>query len=322
MDERSIMRDLEAVPKQTRDELTLARIHQRERDFGLAPFQGGASETLAASQARLRVLNELRCNWERGFKGGRAWRYPKLTALLKQKPLGFWNERQEMSASEIAADIEHELTPFQVDLRKSDAAAAARTYLRIMDEAHALPPKRLNRLMSCLPHLESKKAEFWLRRQEFTAVETLACEKLELPRFAGDSPMSLAAEKTRARILYEMHEKTWFKSAYFGGYRSIVSELKEKDAAFWFAHQEFDAAELLELRFTQARKRAAKRKRWMLILGFASMILAFAASLMTGAGESVPGLLGSLGKFICAAGWLVGLCFFGLYALLKDMSPD
>ena len=321
MDERSIMRDLEAVPKQTRDELTLARIHQRERDFDLTPFQGGASETLAASQKRLRVLKEFRDNWQRYFKGGLAWRYLKLTALLKQKPLGFWNERQEMSASEIAADIEHELAPFQVDLRKSDGDAA-RTYLRIMDEAHALPPKRLNRLMSCLPHLESKKAEFWLRRQEFTAVETLACEKLELPRFAGDSPMSLAAEKTRARILYEMHEKTWFKSAYFGGYRSIVSELKEKDAAFWFAHQEFNAAELLELRFTQARKRAAKRKRQLLILGFASMILAFTASLMTGAGESAAGFPGSLAKFICFAGWLVGLCFFGLYALLKDMSPD
>ena len=56
MDERSIMRDLEAIPKQTRDDPTLARLHQRELDDGLTQFQGGASEMLAASQTRLRVL--------------------------------------------------------------------------------------------------------------------------------------------------------------------------------------------------------------------------------------------------------------------------
>ncbi len=237
-------------------------------ELGLEPFEAESPDADAASAVRIRFMTELHEMDSLPAVQGRhlsSWRRRAILSSLAKQEADFWLKVQDRTAARLYKTHALEtppadLVPFDVVSRVEHEAAEA--YARLMDELHALPTSRLMELEridtfmlqrsggALYPDtLLNKGAEFWYAHRDFTAEELIASVEENLTPFLGDTEETRAASKARARLIAEMRDLKG-REGYLGTplYRSAFN-LKQKEAAFWYAHRDFNAKELIVSQF-------------------------------------------------------------------------
>ncbi len=180
-------------------------------------------------------------------------------AELERKGAEFWHAHRDFTAEELLVSLEENLAPLAGDTEETRAASKAR--VRFVAEMRNLKqnprylgkksPYYLGPLYRFAFSLKKKDAAFWHAHQNFTAKELLVSQSLDLEPFQSASPVTQTAAKARARIFTELYDLRWADRQIARRYQKIAKALKEKEADFWYAHQDFTALELLELHFPE-----------------------------------------------------------------------
>ena len=215
-------------------------------ELGLEPFEEAPPNADAASLIRIRLLTELHEMESPPAVQGQplpSWRRRAILSNLAKQGAEFWLKAQDFTAEQLYET--HALERAPADLVPFDVVSpieheAAEAYARLMDELHALPAGRLT-------ELERKGADFWHAHRDFTGEELLVSLKENLAPFAGDSEETRAASKARVRFVAEMRNLKESQRYLNPSLYRTLSSLKQKDAAFWYAHRDYTAKELLVL---------------------------------------------------------------------------
>lgn len=251
-------------------DFTPARLYETQalkwKAADLAPFHVDSAIEQEATEAYARLMDELYAIYDQYEQRELRILATRQLPDLKRKGAEFWYVRRDFTAIELLVSQKHQLEPFAGDSAEICAASKARA--RILHELRDFwnePPfydlvDKHQQYGLIFSNLTKKDASFWHPYRNFTGKELLISQDLEIEPFLSESPLTRTAEKARARILTELYELRWVQHQYQREYETIVSDLRNQKADFWYAHQEFTALELLEVWHPDARPNSAPRR--------------------------------------------------------------
>ena len=238
--------------------------------LGVDPFPVDLPEYRAAEKKRAQVLADL---W------GIDLNKKKIIDSLRQKDPVFWVRAKEFTTKQIYVLGLLSVDPFPGDLPEYITAEKAR--VEVLEELWN--NNRIKKNKKTVDPLVQKDPEFWIERQDRTALEIYVPCAVGVVPFSNDTPMSISADKARSRILAQLYEQRWTHKRYRRDYKKIVEDLQKRQADFWYAHKDFSLEEILELWHPDAKPDSVTNMQYALRALVATIALSIAVSLILSA---------------------------------------